>query len=56
MFFERGDDFDEYEVKMCDKIKALDLLGKHLGLYEDKLTLEGGDKPVVIIGGELLED
>lgn len=44
-----GDDGDgvEREVKLNDKIKALDLLGKHLGLYPDgKGTIHvttGGD-------------
>ncbi|MBP3410466.1 MAG: terminase small subunit [Clostridia bacterium] len=50
-----GEDWVEYEVKMHDKIKALDLLGKHLGLYKEKVEV-GGAVPVVISGGELLED
>ena len=28
-------------VKLCDKIKALELLGKHLGMFTDKIKLEG---------------
>ena len=24
------------EIKLCDKLKALDLLGKHLGIYDKK--------------------
>ena len=36
-----GEDGDivEREVKMCDKLKALELLGKHLGMFTDKLNL-----------------
>lgn len=30
------------EIKMHDKIKALEALGRHLGLFNDKLQLEGG--------------
>lgn len=31
----------EREIKMADKIKALELLGKHLGMFRDKLELSG---------------
>lgn len=31
----------EREIKMADKIKALELLGKHLGMFKDKLELSG---------------
>jgi phage terminase small subunit len=31
----------EREVKMNDKIKALELLGKHLGMFKDKVELSG---------------
>jgi phage terminase small subunit len=30
-------DIIEREIKMADKLKALDLLGKHLGMFTDKL-------------------
>lgn len=30
----------EREIKMADKIKALELLGKHLGMFTDKVNLE----------------
>lgn len=30
------------EVKLNDKEKALELLGKHLGMFKDKLELSGG--------------
>lgn len=31
----------EREVRMNDKIKALELLGKHLGMFKDKVELSG---------------
>ena len=43
----RGEDYDEYEVKMHDKIKALDQLGKYLGLFENVVKLDGA-VPVII--------
>lgn len=30
----------EREVKLADKMKALELLGKHLGMYTDKIDLD----------------
>lgn len=35
-----GDDGLEREIKMADKLKALELLGKHLGMFKDKLELD----------------
>ena len=35
------------EVKTYDKLRALELLGKHLGMFSDKLKVEGG-LPVVL--------
>lgn len=37
----------EREVKTYDKIKALELLGKHIGMFTDKFRIEGAI-PVVI--------
>lgn len=31
----------EREVKMADKLKALELLGKHLGMFKDKMEISG---------------
>lgn len=33
----------EREVKLCDKMRALELLGKHLGMFKDKLEISGLD-------------
>lgn len=51
----------EREIKMADKIKALELLGKHLGMFTDKVNLEvqTSDKLDDILsqmGGEGLEE
>lgn len=43
------------EVASCDKVRALELLGKHLGMFKDKVEIEG-EIPVVISGGDKLED
>jgi len=32
-------DIVEREVKMCDKLKALELIGKHLGMFTDKVNV-----------------
>lgn len=45
----------EREIKMTQKIKAIELLGKHLGMFSDKLKIEGS-LPVVIAGEDDLED
>lgn len=37
-----GEDGLEREIKMADKIRALELLGKHLGMFRDKVELSGG--------------
>ena len=38
----------EREVKTYDKIKALELLGKHLGMFTDKLSIAGNNKVVIV--------
>lgn len=45
----------EREVKTYDKLRALELLGKHLGMFTDKVKMEGA-VPVVITGADQLED
>lgn len=34
-------DATEREVKLYDKLRALDLLGKHLGMFKDKIEING---------------
>lgn len=45
----------EREVKLSPKIKALELLGKHLGMWNDKIDVNVAI-PVVISGENDLED
>lgn len=45
----------EREIKLNDKLKALELLGKHLGMWNDKLDVNL-NIPVVISGEDALED
>lgn len=34
-----GGDWTEREVKFADKLKALELLGKHLGIFQDNVSI-----------------
>lgn len=34
-----GSDWTEREIKVADKLKALELLGRHLGMFTDKIDL-----------------
>lgn len=45
----------EREVKISPKLKALELLGKHLGMWNDKLDVNI-TQPIVISGSDELED
>ena len=45
----------EREVKIGSKLKALELLGKHLGMWNDKIDVNVA-VPVVISGEDALED
>lgn len=45
----------EREIKLNDKMKALELLGKHLGMWNDKIDVNVA-LPVVISGEDELED
>ncbi len=42
-----GDTLTEREVKLCDKLRALDLLGRHLNMFTDTVQLTG-DLPRII--------
>ena len=39
----------EREVRFSDKLKALELLGKHLGMFTDKFQISGGLPMQVVI-------
>ena len=45
----------EREVKISSKLRALELLGKHLGMWNDKLDVNI-TQPIVITGEDALED
>lgn len=45
----------EREIRLNDKLKALELLGKHLGMWNDKTDVNV-NIPVVISGEDALED
>jgi phage terminase small subunit len=46
------------EVSTCDKVRALELLGKHLGMFTDniKLKSDANTEVTIKIGGEAIED
>lgn len=48
-------DSDESEIKIASKLKALELLGKHLGMWSDKVDVNVA-VPIVISGEDDLED
>ena len=50
----KGSSF-ECEVKLSEKTKALELLGKHIGMWNDKIDVNV-TLPVVISGDDKLED
>lgn len=44
------------KIKQFDKVKALELLGRHLGMWNDKLDISEGDRPLKDLSdGELLK-
>lgn len=46
---------EEREIKLASKVKALELLGKHVGMWNDKLNVQVS-LPVVISGEDELQD
>ena len=40
---------DGFEIKPYDKIRALELLGKHLGMWTDKVELDAGVELKVVV-------
>ena len=51
-----GEDGIEREVKLADKLKALELLGKHLGLFKDKVEINGNVKSDMSALSNILEE
>ena len=48
----RGDMFDEYEVRAADKLRALELIGKHLGMFRESVSLTVEVPQIVDIDGD----
>jgi phage terminase small subunit len=46
---------EESEIKIFSKLKALEMLGKHLGMWNDKVDVNVA-VPIVISGEDALED
>lgn len=56
-----GEDGLEREIKMADKLKALELLGKHLGMYQSNVNVQVESSPKLDdimkqLGGEGLNE
>ena len=51
----KGGEGVEREVRLNDKLKALELLGKHLGMWNDKMDVNV-NIPIVISGEDDLQD
>lgn len=41
-------DFPSIEIRMTDKNKALELMGKHLGLFTDQVNVNMGQMPKIV--------
>lgn len=50
-----GEDGLEREIKLSDKLKALELLGKHLGMFKDKVEFGGTVQTEMTNLGAILE-
>jgi phage terminase small subunit len=46
----RKDDAEEYRVRLPDRIRALDLLGRHLGMFRDRVEVTGRSLEPVLPG------
>ena len=45
--FDNGESV-EREVKIADKIRALELLGRHLGMYSDRISVQFDEVPRIV--------
>lgn len=45
----------EREVKLCDKTRAIELLGRHLGMFNDKLEVKGVDEQKKVLDNILIQ-
>lgn len=45
----RGETETKTEIKLWDKVSALDKIGRHLGMFKDKVELTGDAIPIVIM-------
>lgn len=50
-----GENGFEREIRLHDKVKALELMGKHLGMFTDKVDVNA-NLPVILSGADDLED
>ena len=50
-----GDDWTEREVRLADKTRALELIGKHLGMWTDAVKVEGAVPVIVDDAGDALD-
>lgn len=50
-----GENSTEAEVKFADKLKALELLGKHMGMWVDNVKIDGS-VPVIVDDTDASED
>ena len=46
--FANKKEFKKWPMKMTDKLKALELLGKHLTLFSDKVTIDGSITCIIV--------
>lgn len=51
-----GEIITEREIRMADKIKALELCGKHIGLFKEKVELGGNEGTIKVELGGVLND
>jgi phage terminase small subunit len=48
----KGDQFTEREIKLHDKVRALELLGKHLGMFDEAVNVNVAQMPKITVNGD----